>query len=82
MAGQWRRRPLRPAEHGRQTAALLQGDTNSNLVALDPATGTPLWHAGLHASMTNGPITYQLDGVQYLVVAASDTLYGFAMHAN
>ena len=40
--------------------------------------GEPLWHAGLHASITNGPITYELEGVQYLVVAANDTLYAFA----
>jgi alcohol dehydrogenase (cytochrome c) len=29
--------------------------------------------------VTNGPITYELDGTQYLVVGAGDTLYGFAM---
>jgi len=58
---------------------LFAGDTSNNLVALDPATGTPLWHAGLHTGMTNGPITYELDGIQYLVVGAGDTLYAFAM---
>ena len=58
---------------------LFAGDPNANLVALDPATGSPLWHAGLHANMTNGPITYELDGAQYLVVAAGDTLYAFAI---
>ena len=58
---------------------LFAGDPSANLVALDPATGTPLWHAGLHASITNGPITYELDGVQYVVVAAGDTLYAFAI---
>jgi glucose dehydrogenase len=61
---------------------LFAGEPNSNFVALDPATGTPLWHAGLHASLTNGPITYELDGAQYVVVAAGDTLYGFAMRVK
>jgi alcohol dehydrogenase (cytochrome c) len=28
----------------------------------------------------NGPITYELDGAQYVVVAAGDTLYAFVMH--
>jgi len=32
--------------------------------------------------MTNGPMTYELDGTQYLVVAAGDTVFGFAMHAK
>jgi alcohol dehydrogenase (cytochrome c) len=59
---------------------LFAGDTNQNLVALDPANGKPLWHAGLHASMSNGPITYELDGVQYLVAAAGDSLYAFAIN--
>ena len=58
---------------------LFSGDTAQNLVALDPATGTPLWHAGLHAPITNGPMTYELEGVQYLVVGAGDSLYAFAL---
>jgi len=61
---------------------LFAGDPSSNFVALDPATGDPLWHAALHTSVTNGPITYELDGVQYLVVGAGDTLYAFAMRAR
>ena len=58
---------------------LFAGDGSGNLVALDPANGNPLWHANLGSSVTNGPITYELDGTQYLVVAAGDTLIGFAM---
>ena len=58
---------------------LFSGDGSGNLVALDPANGNPLWHANLGNSVTNGPITYELDGTQYLVVAAGDTLFGFAM---
>jgi alcohol dehydrogenase (cytochrome c) len=61
---------------------LFAGDTNNNLVALDAASGEPLWHAGLHTAMTNGPITYELDGVQYLLVGAGDSLYAFAMLAQ
>jgi alcohol dehydrogenase (cytochrome c) len=29
--------------------------------------------------MTNGPITYELDNTQYVVVAAGDSLYAFAL---
>jgi alcohol dehydrogenase (cytochrome c) len=61
---------------------LFAGDTGSNLVALDPQNGGLLWHAGLHAPITNGPITYELDGVQYLVVGAGDSLYAFVMLAE
>jgi len=59
---------------------LFAGDASANFVAFDAATGAPLWHAGLHTSVTNGPITFELDGVQFVVVAAGDTLYAFALH--
>src|SRR5215467_4963304 len=55
------------------------GDPAGNFVAMNAGTGEPLWHANLGASISNGPITYELDGTQYLVVAAADTLFVFAM---
>ena len=55
------------------------GDPSSNFVALNARTGEPLWHAGLANQVSNGPITYELDGTQYLVVAAGDTVFAFAM---
>jgi alcohol dehydrogenase (cytochrome c) len=54
----------------------------NNLVALNATNGAPLWHANLGNPVTNGPMTYELDGTQYLVVAAGDTLFGFAMYAG
>ncbi len=44
-----------------------------------PRTGEPLWHASLGNPISNGPITYEIEGTQYLVVAAGDTLFAFAM---
>jgi alcohol dehydrogenase (cytochrome c) len=58
------------------------GDGSNNIVALNATTGDPLWHAGLGAPVGNGPITYELDGTQYLVVAAGDTLWSFAMRSK
>jgi alcohol dehydrogenase (cytochrome c) len=59
---------------------LFSGDGNSNnFVALRATTGEPLWHAGLGASVSNGPITYELDGQQYVIVGAGDTLWAFVM---
>jgi len=60
---------------------LFSGDGSNNLVALDPATGEILWHAGLSSNVSNGPITFELDGAQYLVVGACDSLFAFAMLA-
>jgi glucose dehydrogenase len=58
---------------------LFAGDPSGNLLPYDPATGRILWHAGLGASVSNGPMTFELDGRQYLVVGAGDTLYAFTM---
>jgi alcohol dehydrogenase (cytochrome c) len=58
---------------------LFTGDGSQNLIAFDPATGKTLWHAGLGASVSNGPETYMLDGRQYLVVGAGDSLFAFTV---
>jgi alcohol dehydrogenase (cytochrome c) len=55
------------------------GDAANNFVAVNATDGEPLWHANLGSNVTNGPITYELDGTQYVVVGAGDTLWGFAM---
>jgi len=55
------------------------GDPSNNLVAVNATTGRPLWHTNLGAGMSNAPITFELDGTQYLVVGAGDSLFGFAM---
>ena len=55
------------------------GDPSDNLVALNATTGEPLWHVNLGSALSNGPISYELDGTQYLVVAGGETLFAFAM---
>ena len=52
----------------------------SNFVALDAATGRTLWHTGLTNPLTNGPVSYLLDGKQYVVAGAGDTLFTFALN--
>ena len=54
---------------------LLFTSNGQNLIAFDPANGKILWHAGLMAAPSAGPITYMLDGKQYVLVAAGDSLY-------
>ncbi len=56
---------------------VFSGDPSGNLIAFDAAKGTILWHAPLGAQLTNSPQTYSLDGRQYIVVAAADTLWAF-----
>jgi alcohol dehydrogenase (cytochrome c) len=56
------------------------GDAGGNIVAWDAATGKPIWHSHI-GNVTNAPISYMLDGRQYLLVAAGDTLYAFSLYA-
>jgi alcohol dehydrogenase (cytochrome c) len=55
------------------------GQASSSVVAYDAATGKVLWHSGLHAPVDNAPSTYLLDGKQYMLVGAGDSLYAFAL---
>ena len=59
---------------------LLFTSNGNNFIAFDPANGKILWHAGLPATPSNGPMTYMVDGKQYVLVAAGDTLYTFALN--
>jgi alcohol dehydrogenase (cytochrome c) len=58
---------------------LFSGDGSGNLVAFDPADGRPLWHSRI-GNVSNAPQTYILDGKQYLLAAAGDALFAFAVY--
>jgi alcohol dehydrogenase (cytochrome c) len=58
------------------------GDSSNNIVALNASTGEPLWHANLGQSVSNGPISFEMDGKQYVVAAAGDSLYTFVLHSK
>lgn len=58
---------------------LFTGDYNGNLIAFDATNGDILWHFPALHSLSNGPETYILDGQQYLVAGAGDTLYAFSL---
>jgi alcohol dehydrogenase (cytochrome c) len=55
------------------------GDGGGNIVAFDASNGKPLWHSHI-GPVTNAPQTYMLDGHQYVLVAAGDTLYAFTLY--
>ena len=46
----------------------------------DAAKGKLLWHTGLTANPNAGPITYMVDGRQYILVCAGDTLFAFTVN--
>jgi alcohol dehydrogenase (cytochrome c) len=55
------------------------GDSDGNLIALDASTGKNLWHCQTGAAIFGSPITYTLDGKQYLVIPSGSALFAFAL---
>ncbi len=61
---------------------LLFTHNQQNIIAFEPSTGDILWHSTLMASPSAGPITYEIDGRQYLLVSAGDSLYAFSIQPD
>jgi glucose dehydrogenase len=57
-------------------------DDSGRLMALDPATGKDLWHVYTGGSSTGSPITYELDGRQYIVTPADSVIYAWTLAAQ
>ena len=55
------------------------GDEYGNMLALETRTGKTLWHAGTGAPMQTSPITYELDGRQYIVTGSGSVLFAWAL---
>jgi alcohol dehydrogenase (cytochrome c) len=55
------------------------GDANGNALALSTADGKTLWHAGTGDSMDNSPMTYELDGRQFVITGSGGVLFAWAL---
>ena len=55
------------------------GDGAGNLAAFDATDGKTLWGTRV-GNISNAPQTYMLDGHQYVLAAAGDTLYSFLLN--
>jgi alcohol dehydrogenase (cytochrome c) len=63
------------------TGLTFTGDANGNILALSTADGTTLWHAGTGAEMQTSPISYELDGRQYIVSGSGGVMFAWALPA-
>jgi alcohol dehydrogenase (cytochrome c) len=52
---------------------------DGNLVALDAKSGTHLWHFQTGTNMAASPMSYAVDGRQFVAIAAGNTVYAFAL---
>jgi alcohol dehydrogenase (cytochrome c) len=57
----------------------ITGDAHGNVLALDTSNGKTLWHAGTGSPMQSSPISYELDGRQYVVTSSGGVLFAWAL---
>lgn len=55
------------------------GDSSGNFLALDSSDGKTLWHAGSGSQISSSPITYELDGRQYVVTSSGGVMFAWAL---
>jgi len=79
----WTREDEEGASHpGILTTAghlLITGDVTGNLLVLDPKNGRTLWHIYAGGLMGSSPMTYELDGRQYILTGVDGVLYAWAL---
>jgi outer membrane protein assembly factor BamB len=61
---------------------LFAGSREGNLIALDGKTGKSLWRYQTGGNMTASPMSFAVDGRQYIAVASGDAIYCFALPAS
>src|SRR6185369_11951343 len=61
-----------------ETGVTFTGDVAGNVLALRTEDGTTLWHSGI-GRVGNSPITYELDGRQYILTGGGGGLYAFVL---
>ncbi len=54
-------------------------DAEGNFYALNATNGAPLWHVPLGNSVRANPITYAVDGKQYVETAAGNSVFVFSL---
>jgi alcohol dehydrogenase (cytochrome c) len=55
------------------------GDDDGHLVALDAKTGKHLWHFYMGEGLTASPITYEVNGKQYVAIASATAIFSFGL---
>jgi glucose dehydrogenase len=58
---------------------LFSGSADGYFYALDAATGDELWHTSLGARVHAAPMTYAVDGKQFVTIASGNVLFTFGL---
>jgi alcohol dehydrogenase (cytochrome c) len=60
------------------TGLAFTGDSANSALALRTSDGSTLWHAGI-GRVGNSPVSYEIDGRQYVLFGGGTALYAFAL---
>jgi alcohol dehydrogenase (cytochrome c) len=58
---------------------VITGDDDGHLVALEAKSGKHLWHFNMGELLTASPITYEVDGKQYVAIASATAVFSFGL---
>ena len=58
---------------------LFFGDDAGSFEAVDAQTGKPLWHFNTGQDMSASPMTYAIEGKQYVAIAAGSDVFSFTL---
>jgi glucose dehydrogenase len=77
----WPKRVVEPVTGGvlSTRSGLLFGSDRSTFFALESKTGKTLWSIKLGGAIRSPPITYTVDGEQFVTIAGGNDLFAFAL---
>jgi glucose dehydrogenase len=58
---------------------LFSGSRDGTFFALDARTGEVLWERQLGAAVEAGPMSYAVDGDQYITIQVGHTMFNFGL---
>jgi alcohol dehydrogenase (cytochrome c) len=58
---------------------LFFGDDAQSFEAVDAQNGKPMWHFNTGQDMSASPMTYAIDGRQYVAIAVGSDIFTFAL---
>lgn len=58
---------------------MFAGDIEGNLIAFDARDGKVLWHFETGSALYASPMTYSLNGRQYVAIASGQALVSFVL---
>jgi alcohol dehydrogenase (cytochrome c) len=64
---------------GTAAGMLFYGDASGNFVAVDERDGKTLWRIPLNAIMKTSPMTFSVDGEQYVALAVGSNILCFGL---